>query len=162
MWPDERWKIALKLLKIPHLRSTVRNWDVETVRAFVARSTIPNQNVQNNPFSDQDVETVHAVVARSTFTSQNVQNRPFADSPCRCGTKHIFKSKCTRHTILGRLLEVEMLKKCASLWQEAHLQVKMLKTTTSSDHFWKFRYGSAWPARRSPHLAKSERKGNGF
>ena len=28
----------------------------------------------------------------------------------RCGEKHILKSKCTKHSILGALLEVEMLK----------------------------------------------------
>ena len=80
---------------------------------------------------------VHAVVARSTFPSQNVQNTPFSDhfwklrcrqSARRCGAKHISKSKCTKHTILGPLLEVEMSTKCTPLWREAHFQVKMLKT----------------------------------
>ena len=79
---------------------------------------------------------MHAVVARSTFRSQNVQNTRGSDhfwklrcrkSACRCGAKHISKSKCTKHTILGPLLEVEMLKKCTPLWREAHLEVKMLK-----------------------------------
>ena len=42
--------------------------------------------------------------------------------------KHIAKSKCTKHTILGPLLEVEMSKKCTLLWREAHVEVKMLKS----------------------------------
>ena len=76
-------------------------------------------------------------MARSTFASQNVQNKPGSDhfwklrcrkSAHRCGTKHISKSKCTKHTILGPLLEVDMSKKCTPLWPEAHLQVKMYKT----------------------------------
>ena len=46
----------------------------------------------------------------------------------RCGAKHISKSKCTKHTSSGPLLEVEMSKKCMPLWREAHLQVKKLKT----------------------------------
>ena len=46
----------------------------------------------------------------------------------RCGAKHISKSKCTKHTILGPLLEVEISKKCTPLWREAHLEVKMHKT----------------------------------
>ena len=46
----------------------------------------------------------------------------------RCGAKHISKSKCTKHTILGPLLEVKMSKKCTPLWREAHFQVKMYKT----------------------------------
>ena len=82
-------------------------------------------------------EKLHAVVARSTFASQNVQDTPGADhfwqlrcpkSARRCGAKHISKSKCTKHTILGPLLEVEMSKKCTPLWREAHFEVKMLKT----------------------------------
>ena len=88
-------------------------------------------------FGSCDVEKVHAVVARSTFPSQNVQNTPASDhfwklrcrkSARRCGAKHISKSKCTKHTILGPLLEVEMSKKCTPFWREAHFQVKMYKT----------------------------------
>ena len=88
-------------------------------------------------FGSCDVEKVHAVVARSTFGSQNVQNTPLSDhfwklrcrkSARRCGAKHISKSKCTKHTILGPLLDVAMSKKCTPLWCEAHFQVKMYKT----------------------------------
>ena len=88
-------------------------------------------------FGSCDVEKVHAVVARSTFWSQNVQSTPFSDhfwklrcrkSARRCGAKHILKSKCTKYTRSGPLLEVEMSKKCTPLWREAHFQVKMYKT----------------------------------
>ena len=110
--------------------------DVEKVHAVVARSTFPSQNVQSTPLSDSDVEKVHAVVARSTCRSQNVQDTPWSDhfgklrcqkSARRCGAKHISKSKCTKHTMVGPLLEVAMSKKCTPLWREAHFQVKMLK-----------------------------------
>ena len=82
-------------------------------------------------------EKLHAVVARSTFRSQNVQNTRGADhfwqlrcrkSARRCGAKHISKSKCTKHTMVGPLLAVEMSKKCTPLWREAHFQIKMYKT----------------------------------
>ena len=88
-------------------------------------------------FGSCDVEKVHAVVARSTFRSENVQNTPWSDhfwqlrcrkSARRCGAKHISKWKCTKHTRVGPLLEVEMSKKCTPLWREAHFEVKMLKT----------------------------------
>ena len=49
----------------------------------------------------------------------------------RCGATHSSKSKQskrTKHTIVGTLLEVEMLKQCAALWREARFQVRMLKT----------------------------------
>ena len=81
-------------------------------------------------------EKLRALVARSTFPSQNVQNTSFSDhfwklrcrkSARRCGTKHISKSKCTKHTGSGSLLEVEMSKKCMPLWREAHFQVKSAK-----------------------------------
>ena len=45
----------------------------------------------------------------------------------RCGAKHMSKSKCTKHTNVGPLLEVEMCKKWTQLWREAHFQVKMYK-----------------------------------
>ena len=75
-------------------------------------------------------------MARSTFRSQNEQNTPFSDhfwklrcrkSALRCGAKHILKSKCTKHLSVGRLLKVEMSKKCTPLWREAHLEINMLK-----------------------------------
>ena len=81
-------------------------------------------------------EKLHAVAAPSTFPSQNVQNTPFSNhfwklscrkSVRRCGTKHISKSKYTKHTRLGTLLEVEMSKKCTPLWRESHFEVKMFK-----------------------------------
>ena len=82
-------------------------------------------------------EKVHAVVARSTFRSQKCKKLTVSDhfwklrcrkSARRCGAKHISKSKCTKHTIVGPLLEVEMSKKCTPLWREAHVQVKMYKS----------------------------------
>ena len=82
-------------------------------------------------------KTHHTAVARSTFRSQKVQNTPCSDhfwklrsrkSARRCGAKHVSKSKCTKHTMPGPLLEVEMSKKCTPSWREAHFEVKMYKT----------------------------------
>ena len=99
---------------------------------------------EQTTFGSWDVEKVHAVVARSTFPSQNVQNTPGPDhfwklrcrkSARRCGTKHISKSKCPKHTTFGPLLEVEMSKKCTPLWREAHFQVKSVKNWRSRTTF---------------------------
>ena len=107
LWREAHFQV--KMYKTPHVRAT---------------------------FGGSDVEKVHAVVARSTFPSQNVQNTPGPDrfwklrcrkSARRCGAKRISKSKCTKHTSFGPLLEVEMSKKCTPLWREAHFQVKMYK-----------------------------------
>ena len=87
-------------------------------------------------FGSSDVEKLHAAVARSTFATQNAQNTQAPEHSwklrCRkiarrCSTKHIFKSKCTKHTTFGPLFEVGMWKNCTPLWREARLQVKMLK-----------------------------------
>ena len=89
------------------------------------------------PAGERRDEKLHAVVAGSTFPSQNVQNTwcsaHFWKLRClksarRCGAKHMSKSKCTKHLSVGRLLEVEMWKKCTPLWREAHVEVKMYKT----------------------------------
>ena len=109
----------------------------EKLHAIVARSTFPSQNVQNTWVSEHfwklRCRKSARSVAQSTFRSQNVQNTSASDhfwnlrcrkSARRCGAKHISKSKCTKHTILGPLLEVEMSKKCTPLWREAHFEVK--------------------------------------
>ena len=81
-------------------------------------------------------EKLHAVVARNTFRSQNVKRTRGSDhfwklrcpkSARRCGAKHILKSKCTKHTRSGPLLEVEMSKKCTPLWRKAHFESKCTK-----------------------------------
>ena len=60
-------------------------------------------------------ENLHAVVARSAFASEKTKNTSGSDhawklrcrkSARRCGAKRISKSKCTKHTRFGPLLEV--------------------------------------------------------
>ena len=119
------------LLEVAMLKKCTPLWreahfEVKMYKAHHSRTT----------FGSCDVEKVHAVVARSTFRSQNVQSTPWSDhfwklrcrkSARRCGAKHISKSKCTKHTIVGPLLDVAMSKKCTPLWREAHFEVKMYK-----------------------------------
>ena len=139
LWREAHFEV--KMLKTPGVRTTFGSWDIEKVHAVVARSTFRSQMSKTpqlrTTFGSWDVEKVHAVVARSTFRSQNVKNTRGSEnfwklrcrkSARRCGAKHISKSKCTKHTILGPLLEVEMSKKCTPLWREAHFEVKMCKT----------------------------------
>ena len=101
---------------------------------------------------------MHAVAARSTFRSQNVQSTPFSEhfwklrcskSARSCGAKHISKSKCGKHTVLGAILEVEMLKKCTQLRREAHFEVKMCKAHRSRSTFWTLKRRFVWQAHRT-------------
>ena len=108
LWREAHFEV--KMYKTPQCRTTLGSCDVEKVYAVVARSTFPSENAQNTPFSD------HFWKFRCRKSAH------------RCGAKHISKSKCTKHTMLGPLLEVEMLKKCTPLWREAHFHVKMYKT----------------------------------
>ena len=108
LWREAHCEV--KMYKTHHSRTTLGSWDVEKVHAVVARSTFRSQNVQNTSASD------HFWKLRCRKSAR------------RCGAKHISKSKCTKHAMVGALLEVEMSKKCTPLWREAHLEVKMLKT----------------------------------
>ena len=101
--------VQVKMYKTPQLRTTFGSCDVEKVHAVVARSAFPSQNVQSTPLSDHFWKLSCGKSAR------------------RCGAKHISKSKCTKHHMFAPLLEVRMLKKCTSLWCEAHVEVKMYK-----------------------------------
>ena len=128
LWREAHFQV--KMYKAHHARTTFGSWDVEKV------NTVGSQKCSKLTVSDHfwklTLEKVHAVVARSTFSSQNVQSTPCSDhfwklscrnSARRCGAKHISKSKRTKRTMLGPLLEVEFAKKCTPLWREAHVQV---------------------------------------
>ena len=104
-------------------------------------------------------------MARSTFPSQKCKKLAVSDhfwklrcrkSARRCGAKHISKSKCTKHTRSGPLLEVKMSKKCTPLWREAHSEVKSVKKLALSDHFWKLRCRKSARRRGAKHISKSK------
>ena len=171
-----QWFVAPEGRQVGSLKRRVRSqlarWEMK-ICTPLWREAHFEVKMYKTTFGSWDVEKVHAVVARSTFRSQNVQNTSVSDdfwklrcrkSARRCGAKHILKSKCTKHTSVGPLLEVEMSKKCTPWWREAHFQVKMYKTfggsdvekvhavvarstfrsqnvqnTRGSDHFWRFR-----------------------
>ena len=76
------------------------------------------------------VKSVKNWRSRTTFGSWDVEK-----SARHCGAKHISKSKCTKHTRSGPLLEVKMSKKCTPLWREAHSEVKSVKNWRSPTTF---------------------------
>ena len=57
----------------------------------------------------------------------------------RCGAKHISKSKCTKHTRSGPLLEVEKVEKAHAVVARSKFRSQNVKNTRGSDHFWTFR-----------------------
>ena len=73
-------------------------------------------------------------MARSTFPSQ----------------------KCQKTHGIRPLLEVELSKKCAPLWREAHFQVKSVKKPMVSNHFWKLRCRKSARRCGAKHISKSK------
>ena len=115
LWREAHFQV--KMYKTHHSRTTFGSWDVKKVHAVVARSTFRSENVQNTRGSD------HFWKLRCLKSAR------------RCGAKHISKSKCTKHTMVGPLLEVAMSKKCTPLWREAHFEVKSVKNWRSRTTF---------------------------
>ena len=147
-----QWFVAPEGRKVGSLKRRVRSqlarWEMKNCTPLWRETHLQVKMYKTpgsrNTFGSWDVEKVHAVVVRSTFPSQNVQNTSASDhfwklrcrkSACRCGAKHILKSKCTKHTTFGPLFKVAMSKKCTPLWREAHFQVKMYKTHYSRTTF---------------------------
>ena len=94
----------------------------EKVHAVVARSTFPSQNGQNTRGADhfwklrcrKSARRCGAKhISKSNFWMYKThQVRTTFGSSDVDGAKHISKSKCTKHTMLGPLLEVQISKKC--------------------------------------------------
>ena len=131
------------------VRSHLARWEMKTCtplwcKAHFEVKTCYKADRSRITFGSWDVEKVQAVVAQSTFPSQNVQSTPFSEhfwkfrcpkSASWCGAKHVSKSKCTKHTILGTFLEVQMSKKCTLMWRKARFEVKMYKAHHSRTTF---------------------------
>ena len=115
LWREAHFQV--KMYKAHQVRTTFGSWDVEKVHAVVARSTFPSQKCKKLAVSDYFWKLRCRKSAR------------------RCGAKHISKSKCTKHTRSGPLLEVKMSKKCTPLWREAHSEVKSVKNWRSPTTF---------------------------
>ena len=124
LWRNAHLKV--KMLKNCSLRNTFWRSTVEKLPGAVAKRTFASE--------------------KSTFASQNVQNMTASEHFClfrcrkiarRCGEKHIWKSKCTKHRMFGPLLSVQMSKNCMPLWWKAHLEVKMLKNCSLRSIFWR-------------------------
>ena len=121
LWREAHFQV--KMYRTHYVRTTFGSWDVEKVHAVVAWSTFPSPNVQITPRSD------HFWKLRCWKSAR------------RCGAKHISKSKCTKHTSFGPLLEVEMSQKCTPLWREAHFEVKSAKNWGVQSTFGRRRKG---------------------
>ena len=74
----------------------------------------------------------------------------------RCGAKHMSKSKCTKHTIVGPFLEVEMSKKVHAVVARITFRSQNVQNTPLSDHFWKLRCRKSARHCGAKHISKSK------
>ena len=77
--------------------------------------------------SHLEVKKLKAPHVRSTFGNCDVEK------------VHAWKSKCTKHTMFGALLEVAMFKKCAPLMVRSTFRSQNVQSAPRSEHFWKLR-----------------------
>ena len=137
-------KLQAVVARSTHFQSNFGSWDVKNVHFVVAQSTFRSQKCKKTgslgALFEGTMWKMCAVAAQSICRSQNAQNASMSErfwklrcrkSACRCGAKHIPKSKCTKHTSSGPLFEVEASKKCTPLWREARVEVKMWKAHTT-------------------------------
>ena len=96
-------------------------WCLHTNKRRPCSSTLSGH--PSSSFSASPGKKIIVASEISAFLAKNCRR-----SARSCGAKHISKSKCTKHTTFGPLLEVPMWKKCTQLWREAHFEVKMYKT----------------------------------
>ena len=139
------WKSKVLKTEAFGAKSTFGSQKCEKLTGSERRAHFEVKNVKNWQvriiFGSWDVEKVHTVGAKHFWKLR------CSKSARRCSAKHISKSKCTKHTSSGPLLEVEMSEKCTLLWHEARFQVKILKTPHAR---------FAWQAHGFVHLVKSE------
>ena len=135
--------VEVKMYKTHQVRTTFGSWDVEKVHAVVARSRFRSENAQNTAGYDHFWKLRCRKSARRCgakhISKENAQTTPGSDHfgkfRCRksargCGAKHISKSKCTKHTILGPLVEVDGswdVEKVHAVVARTHFEVNMLK-----------------------------------
>jgi len=107
--------------------------------------------------AQQRNQKLHAAMAKNAFWSQTVQNTSapkhflylrYRKIARRCNGKHISKSKCTKHHMLGAHFQVLMSKNCTPLWREALVQVNMLKNWGS---FWSSDVEKLHAMYKTPH-----------
>ena len=118
-WREAHFQV--KMYKAHQLRTTFGSWDVEKVHAVVVRSTFWSKK------------------GKSTARSEHFLKLRCRKSARRCSAKQISKSKCTKHTSFGPLLEFEMSKKVHAVVVRSTFWSKKGKSTARSEHFLKLR-----------------------
>ena len=143
----------------------------EKLHAVVARSTFPSQNVQvthhvRTTFGSWDVQTVHAVVSGAKHISKSkcTSNTPRSDHflevemfkkcPALWREAHV-QIKMYKAPHVGNTFGSWDVEKVDASVVRSTFPSQHVKSTTCSDHLWRFRCGFAWQVQGLVHLVKS-------
>ena len=177
-WEVEMWKkcaplwrqahFEVKMYKAHRGQNTFRSWDVEKVYAVVARSTFRSQKCKELTGS----EYFWKLTCRKYACHCGAKH--ISKSEC---TKHfslgtlLEAQMSTKCTPLWREARFEVKRVKVKNWrsrstfgswdvEKVHAVVarstfpgQTVKSTTCSDHFWRFRCGFVWQAQGIPHLS---------
>ena len=133
-------------------------WKAEMGRVREKRRVEERRSEKRKSQKKEDVDARKGRKAAKHYVFPMICGSGGSKSRLAVVARSMSKSKCTKHTMLGPLLEVESVsKKCTPLWREAHFEVKMykalqLRTTFGSWDVEKVRAVVARSAFRSQHV----------
>ena len=123
LWREAHFRV--KMYKTPHVRATFGGLDVGKVRAVVARSTFPSQNVQNTTCSRHFWRFGRWKSARRCGAKQDVQNTR--------GSDHFWRFRCrfaSRHYTTGHYTTLHASTLHDTTWHSRTLHYTKLHYTT--------------------------------
>ena len=141
--------VQVKSVKNPRSQTTFGSWDVEKVRAVVARSAIPTQNVQNTPCSDLlkiemskkctplwheahfQVKTVKNWRSRTTFLRSESKKKRAVVARSTFPSQNCKKLTVSHHLFTFRVEKVH------AVVARSTFPSQNVQSTKGSDHFWK-------------------------
>ena len=134
-----------------HNRRTFRSQISDNMDRWKSRGGKSQRRKKNRRKKIQVREKVEK--SRFTVVPQGPKAHKRSTTAHRCGGKQISKSKWSKHLMLGPLLQAALSKECTRQWREARFEVKILKNTTRSHHFWKLGFRKV---RSVVHVRKSK------
>ena len=126
IWGDERWKVARRCGAKP-----ISKWK-GTKHLRIGPLLEVEMSKKCTPLwreAHLEVKMYKTLGVRTTF----------GKSARRCGAKHIWKSKCTKHTRSGPTFGSSDLEKVHTVVVRSTFRSQNVKSTMGSDHFGRFR-----------------------
>ena len=135
-------QVREKVRKSSPKAGALNRWEIQNCTPLWLRSTFRSRKCRQN--------------YKRRVRSHSWPDEMIQKSARRCGAKHISKSKCTKHTRFGPLLEVEMSKKVHAVVARSTFRSQNVQNTPGPDHFWKLRCRKSACRCGAKHISKSK------